>query len=280
MILDGKLVSTKIKEDLKNECLKLKEEYKKVPSLAVVLVGDNKASEIYVNNKVKACQKVGINSIVKRLDSNVSTKEVLDEVKSLSNNNEIDGIIVQLPLPKQIDKDQVIEAINPKKDVDGLTRENVSKLVLDEDGFVPCTPKGVIDLLSYYNISLEGKNVCVIGRSMLVGKPLSYLLTNNNATVTLCHSKTKDLKKITRNSDIVVAAIGKANMITKDYIKKGTVVVDVGINRVEDKIYGDCHKDAYKKASYYTPVPGGCGPMTVAELLSNTVKAFKNNVKR
>ena len=274
-IIDGKLVSNTIKENIKEDVSKIIKKYGKAPTLAVVLVGSNPASLIYVRNKIKACNKVGINSIQVILDETASEEEIKNEVIKLANNPDVNGILVQLPLPKGINKENIIELIPENKDVDGLTKKNVAKLVLNEDGIVPCTPSGVVDLLKYYNIKISGKKVAIIGRSMLVGKPLSLLLTNLDATVTLCHSKTSNIEEITKNSDIIVCALGKPKFLKNNMVSENAVIIDVGINRIEDKIVGDADfENIFNKVSYITPVPGGCGPMTVAELLNNTIKCF------
>ncbi len=274
-IIDGKLVSKYVREQVKEKVNEIIEKHGVVPCLSVILVGDNPASQIYVRNKEKACQKVGILSKVIIMNENSKEEEVINKIKELSSDKSVHGILVQLPLPKGLDKEKIISYIPENKDVDGLTLPNVAKLVENTNPIIPCTPKGVVDLLKYYNIDVCSKRVAIIGRSMLVGKPLFSLLTNLNATCTLCHSKTTNLSEITKEADIVVCALGKANFLTKDMIKKGAVVVDVGINRIEDKIVGDANFDElFDKASYITPVPGGCGPMTVAELLNNTIDCF------
>ena len=275
-IIDGKEVSKFIRNKVREKTLTIQEKYGKTPTLAVLLVGNNPASEIYVNNKVKACSKVGITSIVERMDDSSSQEKVENKLKELIADKNINAIIVQLPLPKKYDQEKIIALIPENKDVDGLTKPNIANLVTNQKGIVPCTPKGVVDLLKYYNIEIEGKRAAIIGRSMLVGKPLFNLLTNYNATVTLCHSKTKNLDIITRESDIVVCALGKPFFLKENMIKEGTVVIDVGINRLEDgRVVGDADFDnLQEKAAYITPVPGGCGPMTVAELLDNTVDCF------
>lgn len=279
-LLDGKLVSSKIKEEAKIKVDEIIEKYKKTPTLAVVMVGDNPASQVYVRNKIKACEKVGIKSVHIVLPETITQKELENKVIELANDEEINGILVQLPLPEGFDKDPVIELIPQNKDVDGLTKENVADLVVGNEGIVPCTPKGVVDLLKFYNIDVEGKNVAIIGRSMLVGKPLFSLMTSLNATVTLCHSKTKNIEEITSKADIVVCALGKAKFLKENMIRNGAVVIDVGINKTDEGLVGDTDFDALKeKASYITPVPGGCGPMTVAELLNNTIECFYKQQK-
>lgn len=281
ILLDGKLVSNSVKENVKQKVDAIKEKYGITPTLAVVMVGDNPASAVYVRNKIKACEKVGIQSVHIVLDKEISQKELEDKVKDLACDDNINGILVQLPLPDGFDSDSVIKLIPQNKDVDGLTKGNVADLVMGEKGIVPCTPKGVMDLLKYYGIEVSGKRVAIIGRSMLVGKPLFSLMTNANATVTLCHSKTKNIEEITKESDIVVCALGKAKFLKEDMVKDGVVIIDVGINKTEEGLVGDTDFDTLKeKASYITPVPGGCGPMTVAELLDNTIDCFYKQQKK
>lgn len=275
-LIDGKLVAKHIRLQVKEKVNNINEKYNTTPTLAVVFVGDNPASQIYINNKVKSCEKVNIISIVEKMDESSSQEEVENKIKTLAEDPKINGILVQLPLPKKFDQEKIISLIPENKDVDGLTKLNVANLVTNQKGIVPCTPKGVVDLLKYYNIEIQGKRVAIIGRSMLVGKPLFNLLTNLNATVTLCHSKTKNIETITKESDIVVCALGKPFFLKENMIKEGVVVIDVGINRLDDgRVVGDADFENLKeKASYITPVPGGCGPMTVAELLDNTIDCF------
>ena len=275
-LIDGKLVAKHIRLQVKEKVNNINEKYNTTPTLAVVFVGDNPASQIYINNKVKSCEKVNIISIVEKMDESSSQEEVENKIKTLAEDPKINGILVQLPLPKRFDQEKIISLIPENKDVDGLTKLNVANLVTNQKGIVPCTPKGVVDLLKYYNIEIQGKRVAIIGRSMLVGKPLFNLLTNLNATVTLCHSKTKNIETITKESDIVVCALGKPFFLKENMIKEGAVVIDVGINRLDDgRVVGDADFENLKeKASYITPVPGGCGPMTVAELLDNTIDCF------
>jgi len=280
MIIDGKVVSSLIKENVKKEVETIKAKYNKTPSLAVVLVGENPASLVYVSNKEKACEKAGIKSIMVKMDESSSEEEVVLKVRELAQDENVNAILVQLPLPGHINKDNVLKEIPFNKDADGLTHENVARLSLNEESIVPCTPMGVVDLLKYYNIPIDGANVAILGRSILVGKPLQMLLTNLNSTVTLCHSKTKNLNEITKKADIVVAAIGSPKFLKADMVKEGAVVVDVGINRLESGIVGDADFDELiNKCSYITPVPGGCGLMTVAELLNNTIKCFYSQNK-
>lgn len=278
-ILDGKAFSLKFKNELKEKVEKLKEKRGIVPGLAVVIIGNDPASEIYVRNKIKGAEYVGINSTVVKLEETVSQLEAETAVENLARNSKIDGIIVQLPLPKKFDTQKILSKIPANKDVDGLCAENLGKLLLGEETLISCTPYGIIELLKGYDIELSGKNAVVIGRSNMVGKPVSLLLQKENCTVTTCHSKTKNLKDYTLNADILVAAIGRANYVTKDMVKKGAVVVDVGINRVDGKIYGDVDYENVKDVcSYITPVPGGVGPMTVTMLLNNSyIACLRNN---
>ena len=242
--------------------------------LAVLQVGEDEASKVYIRQKENAANSLGYTYIHKHFPSDVTQEEVINEIELLNNNDRIDGIIVQMPLPKHLNESDIQNTIDPLKDVDGLTYVNAGKLVQNVPGLVPCTPKGIIDILDNYEIGIEGANVVVIGRSILVGKPIATLLTNRNATVVLTHSKTKDLASITRNSDIIIAAVGKANFVTEDMVKDGAVVIDVGINRLDGKLCGDVDYNNVKdKCSYITPVPGGVGPMTVYELMNNVYEA-------
>ncbi len=281
-IIDGKEVSAFIKNQAKSQVEKLNEQGIEA-CLAVIIVGNDSASRVYVNNKKKACEAVGIKSIEFALDENTSEEELLVLIEKLNDDSSVNGILCQLPLPKHINEDKVIDAISPEKDVDGFSAVNVGKLWLGKYDIASCTPKGVIELLDYYNIDLEGKNCVVIGRSNIVGKPMLALLLQRNATVTVCHSRTKDLKSIASSADVLVVAIGKERFVTADMVKEGAVVIDVGINRdANGKLCGDVDFEAVKeKASYITPVPGGCGPMTIAVLMKNTVIATKkqNNIK-
>lgn len=276
IIINGKEVASKIKNNLKDEVVELKKNGK-ILKFAVIMVGDNSASKIYIKNKSKACEEVGIDCEEYILDSNIQMKELLDLINTLNEREDIHGILLQSPIPKHLDIDEAFRTIAPSKDVDGFNPVNVGKLCLGQDCFIACTPSGVMKLLEEYNIDIEGKNAVVIGRSNIVGKPMLQCLLNKNATVTICHSKTKNLLDITKNADIIVAAVGKEKFLTGDMIKEGAVVIDVGINRLEDgTICGDVDfESAKEKASYITPVPGGVGPMTVAMLMSNIVKASK-----
>lgn len=276
-IIDGKIISNKIKEELKNEVTGLKSKGI-TPCLVVIQVGDNPASTVYVNNKKKACKYIGIESFTYKLEENTSQKELLYLIDELNYTDRVNGILVQLPLPKHINEDAVIKAILPEKDVDGFHPETVGNMCIGRKGFLPCTPAGVIELLKRSNIEIEGKECVVIGRSNIVGKPMAFLLLRENGTVTIAHSKTKDLKEITKRADILVVAIGKPKHITSEYIKDGVVVIDVGIHRDENnKLCGDVDfDDVIDKVSTITPVPGGVGPMTIAMLMKNCVEATKN----
>lgn len=286
-ILDGKLTSKKIREEITEEVQSILKAGGRAPHLAAVLIGADGASETYVGHKVKACEQVGFQSTLIRFDENISEEELLNKIYELNKNEEIDGFIVQLPLPSHINEDKVIEAINPKKDVDGFHPINVGKMSIGLPAFVSATPQGIIDLIERYGIETSGKHCVVLGRSNIVGRPISILLSlkNNtgNATVTLCHSRTQNLKDITKQADILIAAIGVMDFVSADMIKPGAVVIDVGIHRVKSdktksgwKLKGDVQFDEVAPfSSYITPVPGGVGPMTIVSLLKNTLKAFK-----
>lgn len=279
-ILDGKAVSQRVKNALKEETEKFIEKYGIKPGLAVVIVGDDPASRVYVNSKKKACAEIGYYSEEHALPESTTEDELLSLVEKLNGDEKIHGILVQLPLPKHIDEEKIINAINPKKDVDAFHPVNVGKIMIGNFDFLPCTPAGVMELIDDAGIDLTGKNCVVVGRSNIVGKPQAMLLLHKNATVTICHSKTKNIKEITKNADVLVAAVGRAQMFDGDYIKDGAVVIDVGMNRLENKkLVGDVDfESAEKKASYITPVPGGVGPMTIAMLMKNTLTAAKNAV--
>jgi len=279
-ILDGKAVSQRVKNALKDETEKFVEKYGIRPGLAVVIVGDDPASRVYVNSKKKACAEIGYYSEEHALPESTTEGELLSLVEKLNGDEKIHGILVQLPLPKHIDEEKIINAINPKKDVDAFHPVNVGKIMIGNFDFLPCTPAGVMELINEAGIDLTGKNCVVVGRSNIVGKPQAMLLLHKNATVTICHSKTKNIKEITKNADVLVAAVGRAQMFDGDYIKDGAVVIDVGMNRLENKkLVGDVDfESAEKKASYITPVPGGVGPMTIAMLMKNTLTAAKNAV--
>ena len=273
-LIDGKKLSKEIMEKLKLKSNELKEKGIK-PKLAVIMVGDDKASQVYVRNKSKACNEIGIEFEEFILDKGIEQKELIELIKKLNNDNNVHGILLQSPIPAHLDINEAFKTINPEKDVDGFNPVNVGKLCLNQDTFVSCTPYGIMKLFEAYNIDLTGKNVTILGRSNIVGKPLIQCCLNKNATVTVCHSKTKDLKEHTKNADVVISAIGKAKFVTEDMIKSGAVVIDVGTNRGEDgKLTGDVDfENVSKKASYITPVPGGVGPMTIAMLMNNVIKA-------
>ena len=284
-ILDGKVAAAAIKENLKNKISALQARKKKLPHLAAVLIGSNPASETYVASKVKNCKEVGITSTLIRLEESISEDELLGRIKELNDDADIDGILVQLPLPRHISEEKVIYAISPEKDVDGFHPVNVGKMVLGFPSFISATPYGILLLLRHYEIETTGKNVVVIGRSNIVGTPISILLSRNNdagnATVTLCHSRTKNIKDLCKEADIIIAAIGKPGFVTADMVKEGAVVIDVGINRIKDDtkksgyaLTGDVDfENVSEKAGYISPVPGGVGLMTIAALLMNTFKA-------
>ena len=280
-ILDGKAVSLKVKESVKVRADELKK-FGIEPTLAVVLVGEDKASQTYVRAKEKACNEYGIKSVAHRLSENTTQNELLALINVLNLDDSIHGILVQLPLPKHIDTNVVLAAIDPRKDVDGFHAVNVGKLVSGLDGFVPCTPLGVMEILKEYGIDVAGLNAVVIGRSNIVGKPMANLLLNASATVTVTHSKTKNLKEICKNADLIIAAIGKPFFLKADMVKDGAVVVDVGINRLDDgRLVGDVDFDEVApKCSYITPVPGGVGPMTIAMLLNNTILAAQAKIAK
>ncbi len=275
-IIDGKSLAKKIKQNLKIECDELKNQGIQ-PKLAVIMVGENPASKVYVRNKSISCNEVGIEYEEHLLDKNTTQEELHSLIKKLNDTKEVNGILLQSPLPDHLDINQAFKAISYRKDVDGFTPSSVGKLVMGGDTFISCTPYGVMKMFEEYNIDLTGKDVVIIGRSNIVGKPLSQCCLAQNATVTICHSRTKDLKKHTKRADILIAAIGKANFVTTDMVKDGAVVVDVGINRNEEgKLVGDVdYENVSKIASYITPVPGGVGPMTVAMLMNNVIKAAK-----
>lgn len=274
-IIDGKLVSAKVKEQVRNEVTALKEQGI-TPGLAVIIVGDDPASRVYVNNKKKACADVGFYSEEYALPAETTMEQLLSLIDELNARKDINGILCQLPLPKHLDEKEVINRIDSSKDVDAFSPVNVGKITIGEYDFLPCTPAGVMELLAHYNISAEGKNCVVIGRSNIVGKPMALLLLHQNGTVTVCHSRTQNLADVCKNADILVAAVGRANFVTADMVKDGAVVIDVGMNRLDGKLCGDVKFDEVsEKASYITPVPGGVGPMTIGMLMKNTLKAAK-----
>ncbi|QUG42074.1 bifunctional methylenetetrahydrofolate dehydrogenase/methenyltetrahydrofolate cyclohydrolase FolD [Psychrobacillus sp. INOP01] len=277
--IDGKQIAGLVTEKVKERVEKLKSKGV-VPGLAVVLVGSNPASQTYVNNKAKTCERLGMYSVLIELDENISEDELLKNVEALNQDIKIHGILVQLPLPSQIDEDRVIAAISPQKDVDGFHPENVGKMMIGQQSFLPCTPFGVMKLLEYSDVEIAGKHAVIIGRSNIVGKPMGQLLLQKDATVTYCHSRTKDLHSFTKHADILVVATGRTKMIDASYIKEGAVVIDVGINRDENnKLCGDVDfASAQEVASKITPVPGGVGPMTIAMLMENTCLAAENTL--
>ena len=279
-IINGKEISTKLKAQLKDEVTTLSEQGI-LPSLAVIIVGENPASKVYVRNKKKACEEIGIRSLEFALSAEATEAELLNLIDELNARRDINGILVQLPLPSHLNEKAVIERISPLKDVDAFHKMNVGKIMAGNFEFLPCTPAGIIHLLDASNIAITGKHCVVIGRSNIVGKPLAMLMLHRDATVTICHSKTQNLKEICKSADILVAAVGRANLVTADMVKPGAVVVDVGINRREDgKLCGDVDFDGVKYiASYITPVPGGVGPMTIAMLMQNTLTAAKLQAK-
>ena len=281
-IIDGKSLAAKIRQEVKQEVEVLQREHDIVPGLAVVLVGDDPASHAYVKMKAKACKEVGFYSIVHEMPDTISQEEIVGTLEMMNDNPRIDGILVQLPLPKHIDTDRILEVITPSKDVDGFHPYNVGRLVTNLDGFVPCTPLGVMKMFEAYDIELRGKDVCVVGASNIVGKPMAALLLNAEATVTVTHIYTKDLAAHTSRADIVIVGAGVPGLIKAEMVKEGAVVIDIGINRLEDgRLVGDVEYDAVApKCSAITPVPGGVGPMTIAMLLANTLKAAKQRIGR
>lgn len=275
MILDGKTLSDKIKNEIKSKV----KNYLIKPTLAVIQIGNDEASNIYINSKRKSCENVGINFIHEKFSSSASEQEVINKIIEFNNDSYVNGILIQLPLPKKFDTYKLLNLINKNKDVDGLTDINMGLLFKDNNNLIPCTPQGIIKLLEEYNIDLLGKHAVVVGKSNLVGKPMAMLLLQKGATVTICHSKTIDLKQYTKQADILICAVGKKDLITKDMVKENVVVIDVGMNRVDGKLYGDVDFENVKDiASFITPVPGGVGPMTVAMLLFNVLKNYEKNL--
>ncbi len=287
-LIDGKKISEEIKEELIKEVAELKQKTGKIPGLVTILVGEDSASEIYVRSKIKTCEEIGIRSKAEKPSKDISEKELLDLVDFYNNNDDYHGILVQLPLPKHIDPDKVIEKISPKKDVDGFHPTSVGNLVIGKNTFVSCTPAGIQEMLIRYNIETKGKHVVVLGRSNIVGKPIANIMLQKqehaNSIVTICHSAAKNISEYTKQADILIAAIGSANFVKADMVKDGVVIIDVGINRVEDstkkkgyRVVGDVDFDnVAPKSSFITPVPGGVGKMTIIMLMKNTLKAFKN----
>ncbi len=276
IIIDGKAVAQSVRESVKIQVEELKSKGIST-TLAVIIVGDDSASKVYVNNKKKACAEVGIISEEYALPAETTQDELLCLIKMLNDRSDVNGILCQLPVPDHIDESAIINAINPAKDVDAFHRSNVGAIMLGDYSFLPCTPAGIMELIKHYNIDVKGKNCVIIGRSNIVGKPMAMLMLHSDATVTVCHSKTKNLKEVVKNADIVVAAVGRPKFVTADMVKEGAVVIDVGINRDENgKLCGDVdYENVMPLASYITPVPGGVGPMTIATLMQNTVTASK-----
>ena len=292
-VIDGKLIANKLKYDLKNEIIQLKQKYNKVPGLAVVQVGNVAASSVYVNAKTKSANEVGINVIDHHLDDNVTEDELINLIKKLNTHNEVDGILVQLPLPKHVDEQIILDTIHPNKDADGFHPLNVGKLSISSKNennlLIPCTPLGCILMLKSLNLELKGKNAVVIGRSNIVGKPMVQLLLKESCTVTIAHSKTENLEKICSTADILVAAVGKPEIVKENWVKENAIVIDVGINRIQKKINGEIKNKLVGDVDFYqvkekvfaiSPVPGGVGPMTIACLLINTTTAFKNKISK
>nr|WP_039889034.1 bifunctional methylenetetrahydrofolate dehydrogenase/methenyltetrahydrofolate cyclohydrolase FolD [Leptotrichia hofstadii] len=281
-IIDGKALSEKVLKEIEKEHSELEKKVGRKAGLAVIIVGENPASQIYVRNKIRACEKVGFHSETIRLDENITEENLLLEIEKLNNNSNIDGILVQLPIPKHIDGLKIINAISAEKDVDGFHTTNIGKMMIgDETGFLPCTPAGVVHMFEEYNINLEGKDVLVIGQSNIVGKPMTLLLIKKRATVQVCNSKTKNLSEKLQKADVVVAAAGSPKLVKASDVKEDVVVIDVGINRVDGKLCGDVDfEEVSKKASFITPVPGGVGPMTIAMLIKNTFKSYKQKIDK
>ena len=281
-LIDGKLISAKVKEEIAAQVVDFRAQYGRVPGLAVIIVGEDPASQVYVRNKEKACETVGFHSVKLALPAETTEEELLSRIDALNEDPAIDGILVQLPLPRHISEEKVILRIRPDKDVDAFHPQNVGKIMIGNFDFLPCTPAGVMELLDRYGIEVAGKSCVVIGRSNIVGKPQSMLLLHKNATVTVCHSKTRDLPAVTRGADVLVVAVGRPNFVTADMVKEGCVVIDVGINRTaEGKLVGDVSfEEVSRVASAITPVPGGVGPMTIAMLRKNTLTAARLHEKK
>lgn len=278
-LIDGRKQANDIKEKLKKKISTLKEQGV-IPGLAIILVGHDPASEIYVKNKIKTCDELGICTLLYRFTEESSEKEIIAQIKDLNEDDGIDGILIQSPLPAIFNEDKIISYVDPKKDVDGFGINNLGALLSNNELIIAATPLGILKMLENESVSLEGKNVVVVGASRIVGRPMATLLLNRGATVTICHNKTKNLKEITSNADILIVAIGQAKFITSDFVKEGAVIIDVGINRIDNHLYGDVDFDSVsKKASLITPVPGGVGPMTIVMLLSNVVDVAKRRAK-
>ena len=279
-LIDGKLVASKIREEIKDRVVEIKSKHSRIPGLAAILVGDDPASEIYVRNKRKACEDVGIYSEEHKLSGDIAQEDLLKLINRLNGDENINGILVQLPLPEHIDDSTVLNSVSPEKDVDGFHPINAGLLFEGKPRFIACTPHGIIKMLEFYDIDIEGKNAVVLGRSNIVGKPASMLLLQKNATVTICHSRTRNLDAVLKSADLIVAAIGRAHFVTRKMVKKGSIIIDVGINRLDDgKLVGDVDFENVKDiSSYITPVPGGVGPMTITMLLWNTVVSLEQSV--
>ncbi len=274
-ILDGSALAKKIRLEVKEKTSKLVDKYSITPHLVVVLVGADPASQTYVRFKEKACNQVGIKSTIIEKEENIEETELINLIEELNNDKTVHGILLQLPIPKHLNSDKVINMIDPKKDVDGFSDENVAKLSKNQDALVPCTPLGITKILDEYKIDSQGKHCVIIGRSQIVGKPMAQLMLQRNSTVTICHSKTENIKEITRLADILIAAVGRAHMVDESFIKYGAVVIDVGVSRVDGKLFGDVDFEAvFDKSTFITPMPGGVGPMTIACLLENTLKCY------
>lgn len=281
IVIDGKILSKNIKEGLKVQIKEVQKTYNEIPHLVVVLIGQDPASESYVKAKQRACKSVGIDSTLIRFDSSITENELVSEIQRLNNDPKVHGILVQLPLPNHISQDTIIDTLDVSKDVDGLTPTNISRLHTLRYSILPCTPKGIITMLKSEGINIVGKHACVIGRSNLVGKPIAQLLLKENASVTITHRHTKNLKEITKSADILVSAVGKAKFVTKDMVKKGAVCIDVGLSRVDGKLYGDFDfENLVDHVSYISKAPGGVGPMTITSLLENTIECFLNQKKK
>ncbi len=281
VLIDGKKVSAEIRIRLKQETEELKNKTGRTPGLATVLVGEDPASAVYVRNKNKICHEIGFQSFEQNLPAETTEAQLMSLINDLNGNDEVNGILVQLPLPDHIDSDKILLSIDPEKDVDGFHPINVGKLAIGNALLTPCTPTGIIALLDYYGIEIAGKHAVVLGRSNIVGKPVAHLLLQRHATVTICHSKTANLEEITRQADLLIAAVGRPHFVNAEMVNEGTVVIDVGINRVDGKLTGDVDfGPVSEKASFITPVPGGVGPMTIALLMENTLKAFKMTLKK
>jgi len=279
-LIDGKLVASKIREEIKDRVAEIKSKHSRIPGLAAILVGDDPASEIYVRNKRKACEDVGIYSEEHKLSGDIAQEDLLKLINRLNGDENINGILVQLPLPEHIDDSTVLNSVSPEKDVDGFHPINAGLLFEGKPRFIACTPHGIIKMLEFYDIDIEGKNAVVLGRSNIVGKPAAMLLLQKNATVTICHSRTRKLDAVLKSADLIVAAIGRAHFVTRKMVKKGSIIIDVGINRLDDgKLVGDVDFENVKDiSSYITPVPGGVGPMTITMLLWNTVVSLEQSV--